>query len=199
MQAAGSIKGAEAGSGSGSQPARSAPGGAAAAASVVQHRTPCAAAARAAEQAWRQRARALLLRHWHPLLRHEIRHGELQLYMSACPGAVACRPPAVSPCCQPRPPAATTRRLSRFALPCPAASLALARIPKPFPSQPFFRYWVDFQALSSPESAALAERALQALGGRRTGGPTKLDPITSQVAAAAAWALHAPAVRTNDA
>lgn len=46
-----------------------------------------------------------------------------------------------------------------------------------------FRYWVDFQALSSPESAALAERALTALGGRRTGGPPKLDPLTAQVGA----------------
>ncbi len=44
-----------------------------------------------------------------------------------------------------------------------------------------FRYWVDYQALSSPESAALAERALQALGGVRTGGPPKLDPVSAQV------------------
>lgn len=35
--------------------------------------------------------------------------------------------------------------------------------------------------LSSPESATLLERALQAVGGVRTGGPPKLDPVTAAV------------------
>lgn len=35
--------------------------------------------------------------------------------------------------------------------------------------------------LSSPESAALLERALREVGGVRAGGPPKLDPVTSSV------------------
>ena len=34
------------------------------------------------------------------------------------------------------------------------------------------------QVLSSPASAALLERALLAVGGVRTGGPPKLDPVS---------------------
>lgn len=41
-----------------------------------------------------------------------------------------------------------------------------------------FRFWIDFQALSSPLSAALIERALVEAGGVRTGGPPKADPAT---------------------
>lgn len=66
------------------------------------------------------------------------------------------------------------------------ALLALAAAPPlPLPDPRRFRYWVDFQALSSPESMALAERALQALGGVRTGGPPKPDPAAAAAAAAA--------------
>jgi hypothetical protein len=54
-------------------------------------------------------------------------------------------------------------------------------VPRGLAAPARFRYWVDYQALSSPESAALAERALQALGGVRTGGPPKLDPVSAQV------------------
>lgn len=36
-----------------------------------------------------------------------------------------------------------------------------------------FRFWIDFQILSDPRSAALAEKALIALGGELTGGPRK--------------------------
>jgi len=46
------------------------------------------------------------------------------------------------------------------------------RVPRPLP---FFRYWVDSQALSSSASTVLLERALVALGGRRTGGAPKTD------------------------
>jgi hypothetical protein len=53
--------------------------------------------------------------------------------------------------------------------------LAPALPPPPPPERPlpFFRYWVDSQALSSAASTVLLERALVALGGRRTGGPPK--------------------------
>ncbi|KIY98981.1 hypothetical protein MNEG_8982 [Monoraphidium neglectum] len=64
---------------------------------------------------------------------------------------------------------------------CIIAAAALAAVvPRGLPDPARFRYWVDYQALSSLESAALAERALQALGGVRTGGPPKLDPISAQ-------------------
>lgn len=51
-------------------------------------------------------------------------------------------------------------------------------MPRPLPGPARFRYWVDYQALSSPESAALAERALQLLGGIRTGArrPPRAPP-----------------------
>ncbi|WIA39416.1 hypothetical protein OEZ86_005519 [Tetradesmus obliquus] len=56
---------------------------------------------------------------------------------------------------------------------------AAAAVPWP-PSHPArFRYWIDYQAFSSPESAALPEAALVALGGVKTGGPPKLDPVTA--------------------
>jgi hypothetical protein len=59
--------------------------------------------------------------------------------------------------------------------PLRGAALALAAfVPRPLPEPAHFRYWVDFQALSSPESAALAERALQMLGGVRTGAARRL-------------------------
>lgn len=49
------------------------------------------------------------------------------------------------------------------------------------PASPWrFRFWIDYQALSSPDSAALSEHALIQLGGECTGGPPKLDPITAQ-------------------
>ncbi|KAI8462616.1 MAG: tubulin-tyrosine ligase family-domain-containing protein [Monoraphidium minutum] len=65
--------------------------------------------------------------------------------------------------------------------PLGAPALALAAVvPRPLPDPARFRYWVDYQALASPESAALAERALQMLGGVRTGGPPKLDPVSAQ-------------------
>jgi len=44
-----------------------------------------------------------------------------------------------------------------------------------------FRFWIDYQVLSSPLSTRLLERALKAVGGVCTGGPPKLDPITSAV------------------
>ncbi|KAG1665105.1 hypothetical protein FOA52_007796 [Chlamydomonas sp. UWO 241] len=49
----------------------------------------------------------------------------------------------------------------------------------PDPGKERFRYWIDYQVLSSPKSAALLERALVAAGGRRSGGPPKLDPVTA--------------------
>eukprot|EP00878_Enallax_costatus_P021301 GHUV01022547.1.p1 GENE.GHUV01022547.1~~GHUV01022547.1.p1 ORF type:complete len:513 (+),score=138.38 GHUV01022547.1:1-1539(+) len=52
-------------------------------------------------------------------------------------------------------------------------------VPRPLDTAPTFRYWIDYQAFSSPESAALPEAALMALGGVKTGGPPKLDPITA--------------------
>lgn len=48
-------------------------------------------------------------------------------------------------------------------------------------SKKAFRYWIDFQVLSSPESTTLLERALQLVGGVRTGGPPKLHPATAKV------------------
>jgi hypothetical protein len=55
---------------------------------------------------------------------------------------------------------------------------AAAAVPRPLSSMPRFRFWIDYQAFSSPESAALPEAALLALGGVKTGGPPKLDPVT---------------------
>ncbi len=63
----------------------------------------------------------------------------------------------------------------------PAAALAFMPVPRAPLGPDYFRYWVDYQALSSPDSAALSERALTALGGRCMGGPAKCDPITAQV------------------
>lgn len=60
-----------------------------------------------------------------------------------------------------------------------AAALPAAAIARPLPPPGAFRYWVDYQAFSSPESALLPEAALMALGGVRTGGPPKLDPMTA--------------------
>ncbi len=40
--------------------------------------------------------------------------------------------------------------------------------------EPFFRFWIDFQVLSSPESTTLLQRALRLVGGVCTGGPPKL-------------------------
>jgi hypothetical protein len=52
-------------------------------------------------------------------------------------------------------------------------------VPWPLSHPASFRYWIDYQAFSSPESAALPEAALIALGGVKTGGPPKLDPLTA--------------------
>jgi hypothetical protein len=56
---------------------------------------------------------------------------------------------------------------------------AAAAVPWPLSHPAIFRYWIDYQAFSSPESAALPEAALVALGGVKTGGPPKLDPVTA--------------------
>jgi hypothetical protein len=56
---------------------------------------------------------------------------------------------------------------------------AAAAVPWPLSHPASFRYWIDYQAFSSPESAALPEAALVALGGVKTGGPPKLDPVTA--------------------
>jgi hypothetical protein len=61
-----------------------------------------------------------------------------------------------------------------------AVALLGLGVPKHIPGPYRFRFWVDYQALAHPESAALLEQALQALGGERTGGPPKLDPFTAQ-------------------
>jgi hypothetical protein len=52
-------------------------------------------------------------------------------------------------------------------------------VPRPLGGAPRFRFWIDYQAFSSPESAALPEAALLSLGGIKTGGPPKLDPLTA--------------------
>ncbi|KAF8064478.1 Ttll6a [Scenedesmus sp. PABB004] len=82
-------------------------------------------------------------------------------------------------------------RLNAFAAPLALTSGATgavrglavaAAVPRPLaPLARGFRFWIDFQAFSSPESAALPEAALAALGGVRTGGPPKLDPVTAAV------------------
>ncbi|GLI65804.1 hypothetical protein VaNZ11_009427 [Volvox africanus] len=41
-----------------------------------------------------------------------------------------------------------------------------------------FRFWIDYQALSSAGSADLLEQALRAAGGVKAGGPPKTDPAT---------------------
>jgi hypothetical protein len=82
-----------------------------------------------------------------------------------------------------RPPP-STRQILHFSLPRQGGRLLLSIAPlAPFPLPlppppppypiPFFRYWIDSQALSSAASTVLLERALVALGGRRTGGPAK--------------------------
>lgn len=48
-----------------------------------------------------------------------------------------------------------------------SVSLALPTALPPDPSKRYFRYWIDYQVLSSPESAVLLERALMAVGGRK--------------------------------
>lgn len=67
---------------------------------------------------------------------------------------------------------------------CRPAGLPLAPGPRSAiaPSEGAFRFWIDFQVLSSPASAALAEKALLLLGGVRTGGPPKLDGPAAAVA-----------------
>jgi hypothetical protein len=68
-------------------------------------------------------------------------------------------------------PPATRHPTRTHSRPHHAAAALAAVVPRGLPDPARFRYWVDYQALSSPESAALAERALQALGGVRTGAP----------------------------
>ncbi|GAX73724.1 hypothetical protein CEUSTIGMA_g1177.t1 [Chlamydomonas eustigma] len=66
---------------------------------------------------------------------------------------------------------------------CPVPLLTLCRVPSARASGvdvPFkFRFWIDYQVLSSPASAELIERALLLAGGRKTGGPPKLDAVTA--------------------
>eukprot|EP00775_Hariotina_reticulata_P004710 gene4710-4960_t len=57
---------------------------------------------------------------------------------------------------------------------------ALAAVSRPISESYSFRYWIDYQAFSSPESAALPEQALIALGGVKTGGPPKINPVTAE-------------------
>lgn len=57
--------------------------------------------------------------------------------------------------------------------------VAAGAVSRPLSNPHRFRFWIDYQAFSSPESAALPEAALVALGGVKTGGPPKLDPITA--------------------
>jgi len=64
-------------------------------------------------------------------------------------------------------------------LSCPAGVVAAGAVSRPLSNPHRFRFWIDYQAFSSPESAALPEAALVALGGVKTGGPPKLDPITA--------------------
>lgn len=66
-----------------------------------------------------------------------------------------------------------TATASSGLLPLPGPSHTIA------PSHSKFRFWIDYQVLSSPASAALAEKALLMLGGVKTGGPPKLDPLTA--------------------
>lgn len=63
------------------------------------------------------------------------------------------------------------------AMPCHAVTcftmlpgvLCLGGVSRPLSLPPPFRFWIDYQAFSSPESAALPEAALVALGGVKTG------------------------------
>ncbi|KAF5835207.1 tubulin-tyrosine ligase family-domain-containing protein [Dunaliella salina] len=61
----------------------------------------------------------------------------------------------------------------------PALALDPGPLPGPVesyvePDRPTFRYWIDFQVLNSPSSAALLERAFRMVGGVCTGGPAKM-------------------------
>ena len=64
---------------------------------------------------------------------------------------------------------------SAFLIPPFPPQLSLA------PSKKHFRFWIDFQVLSSPKSAELIEQVLIECGGIKTGGPPKLNPVTSAV------------------
>jgi hypothetical protein len=50
-----------------------------------------------------------------------------------------------------------------------AGVLSFAAVARPLSSAQRFRFWIDYQAFSSPESAALPEAALVGLGGVKTG------------------------------
>jgi hypothetical protein len=83
-------------------------------------------------------------------------------------------------CCSSRlPPAAACHRWPTRPRRTAAGLLTLAA-PVALPQPAAFRFWVDHQALSSPRSADLIEQALKQLGGQKTGGVPKLDPVTGQ-------------------
>ncbi len=72
--------------------------------------------------------------------------------------------------------------LQRLRLGSAVPLLTLSRAPPlsaPAEDAGRFRFWIDYQVLSSPASAALLEKALVAVGGVKTGGPAKLDAVTS--------------------
>jgi hypothetical protein len=60
------------------------------------------------------------------------------------------------------------------------AGLLSMAAPVSLPQSAKFRFWIDHQCLSSPESAILIEQALDQLGGEKTGGTPKIDPVTGQ-------------------
>lgn len=62
----------------------------------------------------------------------------------------------------------------------PGLAAAAAAVPWPLSSPHSFRYWIDYQAFSSPESAALPEAALIALGGVKTGQELICGMATAQ-------------------
>jgi hypothetical protein len=76
-------------------------------------------------------------------------------------------------------PYTTTSAAAAAAAAAAAGVAALVAVSRPIAESCSFRYWIDYQAFSSPESAALPEQALIALGGVKTGGPPKLNPVTA--------------------
>jgi hypothetical protein len=61
-------------------------------------------------------------------------------------------------------------------------------VARPLISPARFRFWIDYQAFSSPESAALPEEALTALGGVKTGEPGQLtSPRLPVLTGCAGW------------
>lgn len=63
------------------------------------------------------------------------------------------------------------QRVRTVALYCAtcAGLVSAGAVARPLSSPSQFRFWIDYQAFSSPESAALPEAALVALGGVKAG------------------------------